>query len=455
MKQLFIGILLSIFTVACIYMGYWVGEQSGEQKRVKATKRAFAEGKMAGRSEGYFKGHETGLRNAGDISVVAVGGFKELVDLTEEKFASLTYQKNIANNITELKKMAEPDKFQQFSSILKDIHEKILYGVEDMYDLPRNMGEKMMATYNDVHEQLAQKHYQQFESLNQATLVNNSNHFVSYNNYQTIKNFNTVLRNNICLVIDAVLPVIKFKYASKIVSYAQAKAEAERYNSVSENVDSISFAKATNQVLSSIIEDLCEDIFSEVLSSLSANLLEHAVIKDISSLQLREKSRTAIAELATVEDAFTAVEKKAFRRDIAWGYLPPSDSEISIEFKSIVKAGVQLDDYFEIKVEQEKKLVTITLSEPTILSNEPNYKVLRLKDGWIWNEIDEKLLNRTLEDGKQQIEQLALESGILEDAKENARQIFHTILQPLTSLPENVYEVNVRFANDPVKQTDE
>jgi len=323
-----------------------------------------------------------------------------------------------------------------------------------MYDLPRNRSEQMMATYDEAHEQLAQKHYLQFESLNQATLVNSDKHFVSYNNYQIIKNFNTVLKNNICLVIDAVLPVIQFKYASKIVSYARAKAEAERYNNASENVDSLSFAKATNQVLSSIMKDLCEDIFSEVLTSLSASLLEHAVIEDIGNLQLREKSRTAIAELATVEDAFTAAEKKAFRRDIAWGYLPPSDSEISIEFNSLVKAGVQLDEYFEITVDQAAKTVMITLPEPKILSNEPNYRVLRLKDGWIWNEIDEKLLNRTLEDGKQQIEELALQSGILEEAKENARQIFHTILQPLTSLPDNVYEVTVRFADDPIKQVD-
>ena len=77
-----------------------------------------------------------------------------------------------------------------------------------------------------------------------------------------------------------------------------------------------------------------------------------------------------------------------------------------------------------------------------------------MKDGWLWNEVSESEINLMLEEGKNKIEELAIKANILEDARENAVEIIYTLLQPLTNLPDNVYQVNIRFQGDPVKIED-
>jgi hypothetical protein len=188
----------------------------------------------------------------------------------------------------------------------------------------------------------------------------------------------------------------------------------------------------------------CGVALTEGLQPLIKRLEETAAINDFSRSKglIEQKVERAIAELATME----VRDKKAINRQLqtkVWG-LEVSSSDVEISAISITKIGFKLDKYFNIEVNSKRKVVTVTLPNPEILSSDVYPRVDRLDIGWM-REVGSIDFNRNIDLLRKEFRKDVLASDAMEKSKSRAYELMETMLTPVISSLNKRYVLRVKF----------
>ena len=139
-------------------------------------------------------------------------------------------------------------------------------------------------------------------------------------------------------------------------------------------------------------------------------------------------------------------DKKGINKQLqtkVWGF-SVSSSDIEVSAISMLKVGFRLNDYFDVSLNQRAGLVTVTLPQPTILSHEVYPKIDKLDIGWL-REVKSVDLNKNFNVLRAEFRREALESDIMEKAKDQAVEIMNTMFGPMISSMNGRYTLRVKF----------
>jgi len=193
----------------------------------------------------------------------------------------------------------------------------------------------------------------------------------------------------------------------------------------------------------------CELVATILLTPYLNALRKEGMIHDLvaSRSGIRRHVRRLAAELTTVRDEYsTDIRKVLSRRTLRIFH---STAEVNLEFEGMVSAGFDLSR-LTLTVDEATGAFHVSLPQPKILSVESDPSIETLRQG-ILVKIEPSHLNEIFREGKQTIRKLALDSGILDQAKANARTVLAEIFRPLTDTPYAQLTLHIGFAGEPLE----
>ena len=136
-----------------------------------------------------------------------------------------------------------------------------------------------------------------------------------------------------------------------------------------------------------------------------------------------------IAELATVEYLFTDAARYSDSMQIGNWNIPGTEKSFTMKWDGVIKAGIQADQVV-IDVDEDQKVITVTLPAAQILSYEVDNETIEILDekNNVFNPIsveDKVELDAATEN---EMKDRAVRQGLLEQARENAQDIITGLL---------------------------
>ena len=185
--------------------------------------------------------------------------------------------------------------------------------------------------------------------------------------------------------------------------------------------------------LNQTIDELEQDA-KEMAAKIDDLLTEEVTVFDAGAIT--EEIRN-ISELATVEYRYTNVgtldSAKTFSF-IDWK-VPFSDKVAIVTMDGIIKAGTDLAQA-KVTCDEKKKLITVTLPKPKILSNElfeQRFKVYEEKDS-VWNPITLDESNELRVQIKDKARLNAIDNGVLNEADTRAQQLIKKLIEAMPDI---------------------
>lgn len=192
------------------------------------------------------------------------------------------------------------------------------------------------------------------------------------------------------------------------------------------------------------VDTPCGVAMSEGLAPMIARLKDRAAIEDFNRSKglLNERVERAIAELGTMEirdrkGIGTSKQTKVLGFEV-------SSTEMEMSAISILKVGFKLDKSFEMDLNSESGTVTIILPEPEIISHEVFPKIDKLDVGWM-REISQDDFNKNMDLLRRDFRREALESDVMDKAKQRAGDLMDTMLTPMVKGLNGRFKIRVRF----------
>lgn len=202
------------------------------------------------------------------------------------------------------------------------------------------------------------------------------------------------------------------------------------------------------------VDSPCGVALTEAFQPMIDRLQESAAVRDFTASKgfLEQKVERVTAELATME----VRDKKGLNKQMQtklWGF-NVSSTELEVIAISVLKVGFDLQKYFELNLDPHTNTVTVTLPEPEILSHEVYPKIEKLDIGWL-REVKSVDFNKNFNLLRKEFRREALESDIMDKAKDQAVEIMQLMLGPMISSMNRQYKLEVRFKNLNPVQSDE
>lgn len=154
----------------------------------------------------------------------------------------------------------------------------------------------------------------------------------------------------------------------------------------------------------------------------------------------------SIGELATMEYMYTDAAKYSDLKEFLGYELPFTSKSFIIKWDGSIKAGIDLKK-LETKVDEEQRIITVSLPEAEILSHEidnESFETLDEKDN-IFNPIKIDDIRSFDQANKTAMEEKVIENGMLEQAHEYAQIMVESLL---TVIPEIKNDYQIVFSNN-------
>ncbi len=201
------------------------------------------------------------------------------------------------------------------------------------------------------------------------------------------------------------------------------------------------------------VETPCGIALMEGLRPTVKRLQDAAAIRDFAKARglLKEKVERSITELAVKE----VRDKKGIRVNNStkvMGY-NVSKTDFDVTAISIIKVGFNLNNFFDVTVDNANHRVIVTLPQPQILSHEVYPKVENLDVGWM-REINPQDFNDNINKLRQAFRDDAYNSTIFTESKQRALEIMQLILLPAVRGISRDYKVAVAFQQPTVETVD-
>lgn len=191
------------------------------------------------------------------------------------------------------------------------------------------------------------------------------------------------------------------------------------------------------QFIKSIFGSLCAVVMTQVVAPIDAVLKELSIIQDINNSKaiINDHIRHDIAELCTVEDE---IDNSVMVQKHGWF---GSTSELYVDIRSNIKAGIDLSKHFVINIDHGIKQIHIEVGYPEILSNETHILNRDIDDGWFTRGFTVDDLEKAENQGMDLNYTIAMNSGILDKASKNTLIILHEVISPMVSNPVYNYDL--------------
>ena len=312
--------------------------------------------------------------------------------------------------------LSNPHRYRrEFNDLIYNFNLSLLGHVANRMDIADSLKAGIVTEYDKHHHYLKQLYFNDFIQLQDTS---SGLYQAWYDNESTnaVKVMNEVASKYTCFLVNHVI-------------MALLKAE-----------------NGTLSVNGNKVATPCGIAMTEALRPMLERLQDKAAVVDFSRSKgmMEEKVEKMIAELATRE----VRDKKGLTKKMqtkVWGY-SVSSSDIDISAISILKVGFKLDRYFNIDINEKRKMVTINLPEPMILSHEVYPKVDKLDIGWM-REVQSLDINENFNILRSEFRSDALDSDIMEQSKEQARELMDMMFGPLTTAINAKYKLRVKFHN--------
>lgn len=310
--------------------------------------------------------------------------------------------------------LANPNRYRrEFNQLVYDINTGLLDHVANRMGLDKGTREKIRVEYEKHHPYLRNLYFNDFADLQDTT---STLYKTWYNDVSTsaVGAIREVASKYTCFMVNLVFTTVLPTRDGAL--YVKGKA----------------------------IETPCGIALTEGLQPMMHRMQERAAIEDFGRNRglLQEKVERSMAELAT----FEIKDKKGLSKQMQtkmWGF-SISSTNIEISAISILKIGFDLDQYFDISLNANRGLVTITLPPPKVVSHEVYPSVDMLDIGWL-RELKEVDLNKSFNTLRAEFRREALESNRMEDAKTKAVEIMNTMFLPMVQSINKNYQLRVTF----------
>ncbi len=196
------------------------------------------------------------------------------------------------------------------------------------------------------------------------------------------------------------------------------------------------------------VETPCGIALAEGLRPTIKRLQSAGAIRDFSKARglMQEKIEKAIVELAVTE----VRDKKGIKVSNSTKMMGYNVSATSVEITaiSIIKIGFNLNQYFDVSVDNANQSVVITLPQPQILSHEVFPKVENLDVGWM-RELNPQDFNDNVNKLRQAFRDdvYSPQNNSFEAARKRAVTVMQMIASPMVRSINRNYKINVRFKN--------
>ncbi len=314
--------------------------------------------------------------------------------------------------------LSNPQRYRkEFNDLVYNFNLSILHHVADRMDLSDSIKLHLEPAYKEHHNYLRQLYYNDFVSLSDSTA-----------------NLYEAWYGNEAASAANVLNEVASKYTCFLVNHvimSMVKSQEGKLNVRGRKVDTP-----------------CAIAMTEALRPMITRLKERAAIDDFtrSKGMMEERVEKMIAELATVEIRDKKGLTKQMQTKIMGINVSTTDMEISAI--SIIKAGFDLKEFFDIKLNTKSKTLTVTLAAPKVLSHEVYPKVDKLDIGWM-REVNNDDFNKNFNILRREFRKDAVESGIMEKSKKQAREIMNMMMVPVMANLGGNYKLNVKFKKGP------
>jgi len=314
--------------------------------------------------------------------------------------------------------LSNPQRYRkEFNELVYNFNLSILHHVADRMDLSDSIKLHLEPAYKEHHNYLRQLYYNDFISLSDST----ANLYEAWYGNESASAAN-------------VLNEVASKYTCFLVNHvimSMVKSQDGKLNVRGRKVDTP-----------------CAIAMTEALRPMISRLKERAAIDDFtrSKGMMAERVEKMIAELATVEIRDKKGLTKQMQTKIMGINVSTTDMEISAI--SIIKAGFDLKEFFDIKLNTKSKTLTVTLAAPKILSHEVYPKVDKLDIGWM-REVNNNDFNKNFNILRREFRKDAVDSGIMEKSKTQAREIMNMMMVPVMANLGGNYKLNVKFKSGP------
>ncbi len=360
----------------------------------KIREKAFAEGFNAGQKVKY-----TDLVR------------KYYSDNTVLKFNNQNYKHNL--NVEQQVNYLSSGLKDDFEKVVYNVNQDILKGLSHKLNLTEKQKQKVLKIYDKSHKSISKEYYLQYIQLSNMKELNRKlDNFIPYTYYERTASLAKVMSSQLCSTIGFIIGALNLEYPSGNIAGILSGAP-------------------------------CVSLSTELLQPMMNELLERGFIKDISTskIKIERKLSNMIVELASVEKHYNAVLNVKNEVETFFG-LFSSTANVTVEYYGIIKAGYNLGDNFELRIDYTKHRILIIIDEPKIF--EPIiYPVVRnINNGW-FAEIDENTLNSMQVKAMNKILNKAQYDNILYEAEKNAKYFLHSIFAPIANIPPKPFTVEI------------
>ena len=316
------------------------------------------------------------------------------------------------------------DSQKSFSNILYKVHSNILSSLSETLQFSRVDSARLLSIYDSIHPGISIEYHQLYTNALESRIKTAA--VQERKAYHAADQFNATISESFCNLISIVTTLIVMKGIQKI-TFKEVGSEA-------------------------LFHTLCPELLNSIFPDLSMSLREAGAYIDMINTEVffDDYVRKSIAEIATVKEVIRDLKvKKRLERKVLEGYKIrklirgafDSEAVVEVSATAIVKAGIDIDDYFAYKVYSDQALIELTIGQPKVLSREifPNFS--KVQSGYLIK-ADEALVNDAKDALLLKVEQKVNTRALLDKAKTNFEQFFEAVILP--TLRQNGIR-NVRF----------
>lgn len=333
------------------------------------------------------------------------------VDVT---YVPSDFQPNLDEENT-LAILANPERYRrEFDELVYNFNLSLMYHVANRMNLPDSTKRKLQPAYDQHHEYLKNMYFNDFVALKDSTTTLYDTWY-NDNSNQAVQVFNEVAGKYTCFFVTQILATVIKTTDGKLMAKGKK------------------------------IDTPCGIAINEGLRPMVDRLQKRAAINDFSASRglLKDKVQQGITQLATYEIRARKGMSKQLTYDIFGINL--STTEVEVQAISVVKAGFDLNQFFDVTFNPSKGIVFVTLPQPTILSHEVYPKVDKLDVGFLAG-ITGEAMNEQFKELRKEFRYDAIQNDrILEKAKLRADTVMQTMLGGVVRSMNKKYKLEIRF----------
>lgn len=300
-----------------------------------------------------------------------------------------------------------------FQNSVEQIHKSMLSAMVKRYGLSDAEAKEVFQEYETLKPRVVSLYFQELQAMKKNRTTLPAQTLVSLETYAVANDFSVILADKTCLLFSSLMGFSSIATGNKLM-----------------------------------LDGSCKFIAKGLVEPLAQAMKDKGLVIDITESQykLQEHTRTAIAELAVAEDRLDETLNRTFTRRMLEGtwFAFDSNANLTVRASGAIKAGFALHEHYNIRIDHVSKALYVTLPKAKVLSKDISFEILNDENGYFVSVTTEKR-NQTFAELRWQLEQKAMEGGILKAAEERAVNLIRVFYSPITYLPGSPYRVEVQF----------